>query len=170
MNGKVDLGDGSGQCGACHGTGDSPWPATAAHRAHENPALTEPLACSNCHVVPATIIDPAHLDGTVHVAFTGLATARGALPIWSGGQCSNVACHGADLADPAASPVWNDVSGAPARCGACHGIPPSDHTASASCDRSDCHGTEVMLDANGAPHISANGRAMHIDGMIESAR
>ena len=26
LNGKVDLGDGSGQCGACHGTADSPWP------------------------------------------------------------------------------------------------------------------------------------------------
>jgi predicted CxxxxCH...CXXCH cytochrome family protein len=170
MNGKVDLGDGSGQCGACHGTGASPWPATGAHRAHEDPALTAPLACSNCHVVPVAILDPVHLDGTVHVAFSGLATARGALPVWSGGRCTNVACHGANLADPVVAPAWSDASGAAARCGACHGVPPSQHTPSASCDRSDCHGSEITLDATGAPHISAGGAAVHIDGVIESAR
>ncbi len=170
LNGKVDLGDGSGKCGACHGAGDSAWPDTAAHHAHESPTLTQPLACSSCHVVPATILDPVHLDGTVHVLFSGLATARGAVPVWNGSQCTNVACHGANLADPAAMPTWNDPSGAGSKCGACHGIPPSEHTTSASCDRSDCHGAEVMLDSNGGPHISASGRALHIDGMIESAR
>ena len=170
MNGKVDLGDGSGQCGACHGRGDSPWPTTAAHPAHESPTLTAPLACSSCHVVPAAVLDPVHLDGTVHVVFSGLAAARGAAPVWSGGRCTNVACHGANLADPVVSPAWDDTSGAPARCGACHGVPPSEHTPSASCDRSDCHGSEVTLDATGAPHISVGGAVMHVDGVIESAR
>jgi predicted CxxxxCH...CXXCH cytochrome family protein len=170
LNGKVDLGDGSGLCGACHGTGANPWPSTAAHPAHENPTLTVPLACSNCHVVPPAILDPVHLDGTVHVAFSGLATARGANPVWNGTECTNVACHGANLADPAAVPAWNDPSGAPANCGACHGIPPSQHTTSTACNRSDCHGSEVTIDATGAPHISASGEVLHIDGIIESAR
>lgn len=57
-----------------------------------------------------------------------------------------------------------------ARCGACHGIPPSQHTTSTSCDRSDCHGNEVTLLANGTPLISASGDALHIDGVVESAR
>jgi predicted CxxxxCH...CXXCH cytochrome family protein len=170
LNGKVDLGNGSGLCGACHGTGDSPWPGTAAHPAHQSPTLTEPLACSSCHVVPATILDPVHLDGTVHVTFSGLAVARGAAPVWSGTECTNVACHGANLADPAAVPAWNDPSGAQSQCGACHGIPPTDHTTSTDCSRSDCHGSEVTLDASGAPLISASGLALHIDGVIESAR
>ncbi len=170
MNGKVDLGDGSGQCGACHGTGESPWPSTAAHAAHQSPTLTVPLACSNCHVVPAAILDPGHLDGTVTVAFSGLATARGATPTWDGNHCTNVACHGTNLADPAAVPAWTDSSGAQSKCGACHGVPPSQHTPSTSCDRSDCHGSEVMLDAHGEPLISASGRALHVDGIIESAR
>jgi predicted CxxxxCH...CXXCH cytochrome family protein len=170
LNGKVDLGDGSGKCGACHGTGDDPWPVTAAHPAHESSALTAPLACSNCHVVPATILDPVHLDGTVHVVFSDLATARGATPVWNGDTCTNVACHGANLADPAAEPAWNDTSGGQSQCGACHGIPPSQHTASTSCDRSDCHGSEIALDGSGVPHISATGQALHIDGVIESAR
>ena len=170
MNGKVDLGDGSGKCGACHGTGDSPWPSTAAHPAHESPTLTVSLACSSCHVVPAAILDPGHLDGTVTVAFSGLANARGAAPSWDGSRCTNVACHGANLADPAAVPAWTDRSGAQSKCGACHGIPPTEHTPSTSCNRSDCHGSEVMLDGNGDPLISASGKALHVDGIIESAR
>jgi predicted CxxxxCH...CXXCH cytochrome family protein len=170
LNGTIDLGDGSGRCGACHGTADSPWPLSAGHPAHEAPTLTAALACSSCHVVPTEILDPVHLDGTVHVVFSGLATARGAAPTWNGSTCTNVACHGANLADPAAVPVWIDASGAQARCGACHGIPPSEHTTSASCDRSDCHGSEVAIEASGAPLVTASGKTLHIDGVIESAR
>jgi predicted CxxxxCH...CXXCH cytochrome family protein len=170
MNGKVDLGDGSGACGACHGSGDSPWPSTAAHPSHQNPSLTVPLACTSCHVVPAQIIDPVHLDGTVHVTFAGLATARGATPYWDGTRCTNVACHGAGLADPAAMPAWSDTSGAEARCGACHPIPPSQHTPSVSCDRGDCHGAEIQRDPSGVPFVSAAGKALHIDGIIEVGR
>lgn len=170
LNGKVDLGNGSGLCGACHGSGNSAWPRTAAHAAHQSPTLTVPVACANCHVVPSSILDPAHLDGTVHVTFSELATARSSVPVWDGASCVNVACHGANLADPAPVPTWDDASGTQSKCGACHGIPPSQHTASTSCDRSDCHGSEVTLDANGVPHISASGQMLHVDGVIESAR
>jgi predicted CxxxxCH...CXXCH cytochrome family protein len=170
MNGQVDLGDGSGTCGACHGVGDSPRPSTGAHHAHESPTLTQPVACATCHLVPTDVLDPVHLDGTVHVVFGGLATARAAAPTWDGTRCTDVACHGANLADPAASPAWSDPSGAQAACGACHGIPPLQHTAAMSCDRSDCHGTEVTIDSTGAPHIAASGKMLHIDGIIESAR
>ena len=124
MNGAVVLGDGSGLCGACHGTGASPWPTTAAHPGHQNPTITLPIACASCHPVPSSITDPTHLDGIVQVTFTGLALARGASPVWNGTSCTNVACHGANLADPAGVPVWTDPSGDAAECGACHGIPP----------------------------------------------
>jgi predicted CxxxxCH...CXXCH cytochrome family protein len=170
LNGKVDLGNGSGLCGACHGSGSSPWPSTGAHAAHQSPTLTVPLDCANCHVVPSTILDPVHLDGTAHVTFSELATARGSLPTWDGAKCANVACHGANLADPASVPLWNDTSGAQANCGACHGIPPSQHTASIECDRADCHGSEVSLDASGAPSITPSGLGLHVDGIVESAR
>jgi hypothetical protein len=66
--------------------------------------------------------------------------------------------------------MWTDASGAQAKCGACHGVPPSQHTPSTSCNRSDCHGSEVTLDANGEPHIAASGKGLHIDGIVESAR
>jgi predicted CxxxxCH...CXXCH cytochrome family protein len=167
LNGKVDLGNGNGTCGACHGTGDSPWPATAAHPSHESPTVTVPLACSSCHPVPTTVTDPVHLDGTVHVTFTGLATARGSNAAWDGARCTNVACHGANLADPPAAPVWNDSSGAQSKCGACHGVPPTQHTASTSCERSDCHGSEVGESAQGIPYITPAGKTLHVDGVIE---
>lgn len=170
LNGKVDLGNGSGQCGACHGTGDSPWPASGAHTAHAQSALSAPVACASCHTVPATILDPVHLDGTVHITFSGLALARGAQPTWDGARCADVACHGANLPDPAATPAWNDASGAASRCGACHGIPPTEHTPSTDCSRGDCHGSEISNAVVGAPAITASGLALHIDGIIESAR
>jgi hypothetical protein len=170
LNGKVDLGNGSGLCGACHGTGDSPWPTTAAHPAHQNPTLTVPLACTNCHVVPTTILDPVHLDGTVHVTFSGLATARAAAPVWNGTYARTSPVTERTSRTPRPFPRGNDTSGAQAKCGACHGIPPSEHTTSTDCNRSDCHGSEVTLDAYGAPLISASGKTLHIDGIIESAR
>ena len=170
LNGKVDLGDGSGQCGACHGSGQSPWPSTGAHPAHQNPTLTAPLECANCHIVPSAVIDPVHLDGTVHVTFSELAVARGSSPSWDGTSCAGVACHGAHLADPAATPTWNDTTGAPAACGACHGIPPTNHTPSTDCNRADCHGSEVAIGADGHPSIAPAGKALHVDGNIDSAR
>jgi predicted CxxxxCH...CXXCH cytochrome family protein len=168
MNGKVDLGDGSGKCGACHGSGDSPWPSTAAHLAHEAPSFSAPLACANCHPVPSTVLDSTHLDGVVHVAFSGLAVARGAAPIWSGGACASVACHGAGLVDPpTVVPIWADVSGAAKQCGTCHPIPPTQHTPSTSCDRSDCHGGEVTENAQGVSFIGPSGKALHDNGIID---
>jgi predicted CxxxxCH...CXXCH cytochrome family protein len=166
MNGVVDLGNGSGLCGACHGTGASPWPSTAAHPAHETPTIALPVACASCHPVPTSITDPMHLDGVVHVTFTGLAVARGASPAWNGTSCTSVACHGANLADPAGVPVWTDTSGSASKCGACHGIPPSDHTASTSCNVSVCHGSEVALSAEGLPSITTSGETLHINGVI----
>ena len=166
MTGSVVLGNGSGLCGACHGTGASPWPTTAAHPGHENPTISAGVACASCHPVPASITSPGHLDGIVHVTFTGLALSRGAMPVWNGTSCSAVACHGANLADPAAVPVWADTSGSAAQCGACHGIPPSQHTASTSCSQSDCHSGEVSLNAAGVPSITASGKALHVNGVV----
>jgi predicted CxxxxCH...CXXCH cytochrome family protein len=107
----------------------------------------------------------------VNVQFAGLAIARGATPTWNGSACNGVACHGANLADtPAVVPVWTDGSGAAAVCGACHGIPPSQHTPSTDCSRSDCHGSEIAETALGVPSIAPAGLALHIDGIIEFNR
>jgi hypothetical protein len=126
LDGRAELGNGNGTCGACHGTGSDPWPNTFAHAGHENPTITTPVACSDCHPVPETVLSPGHLDGVVNIEFSGRATERGAQPVWNGFSCLNTACHGANLTDPpAVVPVWTDPSGAAAACGACHGIPPT---------------------------------------------
>jgi predicted CxxxxCH...CXXCH cytochrome family protein len=171
MNGRVDLGDGSGQCGACHGSGSSPWPSSAAHPAHQNPTLTVATACASCHPVPSTLVDPVHLDGVVHVSFGGLALARNSSPVWDGSTCTSVACHGANLPNPpAVVPSWKDTTRAASKCGACHGVPPLQHTPSTECSRSDCHGSEVDIGAGAMFSITPSGKSLHIDGIIESAR
>jgi predicted CxxxxCH...CXXCH cytochrome family protein len=170
LDGRIELGNGSGKCGACHGDGDSPWPATDAHAAHRDPSIAAPIACQDCHPVPSSILSPGHFQqGYVRFAFSGRATARGATPTWNGTSCENVACHGANLpSPPSVVPRWADKSGAAAACGACHAIPPStNHTPSTECSRSDCHGTEVSNNAEGVPSITVSGRALHIDGVIE---
>jgi predicted CxxxxCH...CXXCH cytochrome family protein len=171
MNGRVDLGHGGSGCGACHGAGDDPWPTTGAHRAHASPSIASPVACAECHVVPAAVGAPGHLDGIVGVTFAGPAsTARRATPSWDGQRCSTVACHGAKLVDaPSVIPAWRDGTGVASACGACHGIPPTQHTPSTSCGRSTCHGTEVTRDATGALSITPGGTSVHIDGTIDHA-
>ncbi len=168
LDGRVELGIGSGQCGACHGHGDNPWPRTAAHAAHESPAISLPVACASCHPGPRSIANPPHLDGVVQVEFSGLALARGAQPAWKGATCDSVACHGARLVDPPALvPVWTDTSGAASKCGSCHGIPPSQHTPSRSCGQASCHAGEVVVDAFGVPSITPSGKALHMNGVID---
>jgi predicted CxxxxCH...CXXCH cytochrome family protein len=152
-------------CDTCHDDGKS-----AAHPAHRSPTISEPIGCGTCHIVPTNVLDPSHLDQPVNVTFSGLAVARGAQPAWDGTSCLDVACHGANLADPAAAPRWDDTSGASSKCGACHGIPPSGHTPSIDCNRSDCHGSEVSLDVDGVPSITQSGLKLHVDGIVESAR
>jgi predicted CxxxxCH...CXXCH cytochrome family protein len=175
INGLTDLGDGSARCGACHGEGDSPWPTTGAHAAHQNPKLAAPIACGSCHVVPAEVIASGHLDGQVTVAFSGAALARGSRPVWDGTSCSSVACHGAKLADAPGAPrpttvAWNDASGSASACGACHGIPPEQqHTSSASCERSTCHGAVVTRSTTGIPSIDPTRRSFHVNGVIDLA-
>lgn len=172
MNGRVDLGNGNGTCGACHGSGGDPWPSTAAHLAHKTPTLTGPVDCSNCHTVPAMDMSPGHLDGIVQIAFAGRAVDRGARPTWNGQSCNSVACHGALLNEaPAVVPGWTNTSGNAKACGACHGVPPTQHTPSTSCGRSNCHGAEVARAAGtGVPQITASGRSTHINGIIDFAQ
>jgi predicted CxxxxCH...CXXCH cytochrome family protein len=165
-NGTIDVGDGSGKCGACHGRGDDPWPTSKVHQAHASPGLTSPIACASCHPVPEAIAAPGHMDGVVQITFTGRALARGAAPRWNGATCAEVACHGANLPDPPATPAWSDVSGREAACNACHGAPPTQHTTSTSCARASCHGSEV----GPGPTILPAGRATHIDGVAASDR
>jgi predicted CxxxxCH...CXXCH cytochrome family protein len=170
LNGKVDLGDGSGTCAACHGRDSGGWPATGAHASHRAPTIASPVDCASCHPTYDSPAAPGHLDGVAHVVFGPRALDRGAMPAWDGQSCAGVACHGAGLQGaPLVVPSWQDTTGAASQCGACHGIPPLQHTPSTDCGRSDCHTGEIKR-AGGLLSVSPEGRARHIDGLIEVNR
>jgi predicted CxxxxCH...CXXCH cytochrome family protein len=170
VNGAVDLGDGSGGCGACHGSAESAAPADSGHALHLASPLTTPLVCADCHPTPATPIAPGHLDGQVDIAFGARASARGQQPVWSTSEqrCTNVACHGAALPGHTLSPLWTDRPSSPSqRCETCHASPPPPpHVARSSCGGSLCHQDEVGL-LGSALRISEAGRQLHIDGRIQ---
>lgn len=162
-NGKVDLGDGSGRCGACHGEGDDPWPKTGAHASHRAPPDAAPVACEACHDVPK-----AYGPGTGHprggpakVAFSGLARARGASPTYEGTTCKSVYCHGAGVTGTAPTARdWYDTSGAARRCDGCHASPPgAPHTGATSCWS--CHPSVIDPGPKG-PVVAVPSR--HVDG------
>lgn len=102
------------QCGTCHGILGGPRPASGAHAAHTT-------LCSECHAVPAKIRSGGHINGSVEVVFSGLASLKGAAPAWdaSARTCSGTYCH------VAGSPSWDDPVAA--ACDSCHGDPPASH-------------------------------------------
>jgi len=138
-NGRVDLGDGSGRCGACHGRDDDPWPTTGAHAAHARPSGSRPVACETCHEVPMG----THPKGEpVRVRLSGLAVRGGRRASYDPATktCAGTYCHeGVGASDPA--PRW-DGRGA---CGSCHGAPPPPPHATRS-DCAACHGGSEHLD------------------------
>ena len=163
-NGEVDLGDGSGRCGACHGSGDSPWPSTGAHAAHASPTGAAPVACETCHVVPGP--NDAHplRGGAVTARLAGLATKGGRRATYDPATqtCASTYCHeGAGGAVKA--PRWTDP--VPVRaCGSCHATPPpAPHPQLASCAAASCHAGITTDELT----ISAAGRAVHVNGSID---
>jgi predicted CxxxxCH...CXXCH cytochrome family protein len=164
VNGNVDLGDGSGRCGACHGSGDSPWPSTGAHAAHASPAGAAAVACETCHSVPGP--NDAHplRAGAAVVRLAGLATKGGRPATYDPATktCAATYCHeGAGAGSKA--PRWTDGASARA-CGSCHATPPPPpHAQDTSCGASTCH--EGVTTS--ALALSAAGRAVHVNGIID---
>ena len=155
-------------------TGASP-SAVGAHLGHMNPtaasALMPPMACSECHVVPADF-DHANNPPAQRVAFGVLARTGGAAPTYVAGTlgCAATYCHGnfnyAGVAGTNATPLWSDT--APLTCTSCHGMPPTGHVAvaapitAASCAA--CHPDAV--NPNGSINLVAKG---HLNGKPDTS-
>jgi predicted CxxxxCH...CXXCH cytochrome family protein len=109
IDGVVSLGDESGSCNACH----SVTPTSGAHIGHLTAplGLRKPLACQDCHQLPAGPNDPAH-------PVTAVASG-----------CNK--CHGAT------PPSFTDPPSA-AFCGTCHGVPPADAAHAGNFTLNDC--------------------------------
>ena len=121
-----------------------------AHQAHVNvPMISNPLACSECHVVPSST---AHSDGVVDVTFGARSRTGGASPIWNGASCSASYCHGATLGGGTnTAPSWTGGA-SQATCGSCHGLPPpAPHSQSTNCGG--CHAGYTATTVNPATHV-----------------
>ena len=184
LDGKLDVG---GDCNGCHretpvfanlaGSTLTTDPIVGAHQAHLTgmSKLRGPIACEECHRVPAQVTSPGHLDtllpAEVFPAGAGmLAHAGGAQPAWdrAGATCTNTYCHGSTLSGDVSAgllraPVWN--AGDQAYCGACHGLPPSTHAPGLTIN--DCATCHPSVDAFGNPLFDLAGASRHLDGVID---
>ncbi len=146
-------------------------PAVGAHQSHVTAsAIRGPLACTECHVVPATAIHV--LNRTLDLPFGDLATRNNTLtPSWSPATltCASTYCHGATLAGGTLKdPVWSATDHLAAGCGACHGFPPptSSHAGVAS-QSTACHSCHPdTVDGAGAIDLA---KGKHIDGTVDGS-
>lgn len=171
IDGTVQVGR-TTDCAGCHGTAASPAPPTdlagnafttaigvGAHQAHlqASSRISAPIACATCHVVPAAVDSPGHIDspGPAEVV-ASLGWDR------TTQTCATASCHGP------ARPRWTEAG--QVSCGSCHGIPPvspggAPHTpdmALTTC--ATCHPGTV--DAFG--NIIATGQSSeHINGVVD---
>ena len=187
VDGTIDVGAMS--CTSCHGTSGRtsvagadlnqavapPVVASATgvagvHLAHVNqgataPALSNAMACVNCHVMPSS---NAHSDGTIGVTYANLAVAQGAVPTAYNGAahtCSNTYCHGNFPGGNQSATALSWSTAGKLGCTACHGNPPalsaaSHHPANANC--ATCHGA-----GNTASTVVA---ATHVNGTVTLSR
>ncbi len=176
IDGKVEV---SQTCHSCHGTPESvapprdlagntdpSAPGVGAHQKHlAGGAKSRPIACGECHVVPAKVGDSGHLDDTegAEVTFSGVARTEKHEPSFDAKtlRCADSWCHSPQPdGKPAASPRWTGEDGDPT-CTTCHGQPPSaPHVQMSNC--SFCH-----LDVAGDAKDSIKNRALHVDGKVE---
>ncbi len=171
-------------CTLCHGEGDDPAPPRAlngatttddrgvgAHRIHlSDSAITLPMACSSCHLVPIGTYDDGHLDMEesvrAEVIFSGGAVLNGAKPTYDAENltCAGTWCHGgaANYGGDFTTPIWNVVDGSQRACNACHGAPPpKPHPPGQACEQ--CHASVA------GPGGTIIERALHIDGKVQVA-
>jgi predicted CxxxxCH...CXXCH cytochrome family protein len=168
------------ECTACHGSRDRDAgevaraappgdlegrsevsaPGVGAHQIHLTASPTHAaVACESCHVVPASVTDPGHLDTPppADVVFGAAARAGGHdSPNYDPTRrtCSNVYCHGE------ASPQWTAPLTSDQACGTCHTLPPPPpHPDFDRC--SVCHSAVVGEDNRTiiSPALHVNGRA-----------
>ncbi len=126
--------------------------------------LSNPVACTECHVVPTDVLSPGHIDGPpAEVTFGTLAKTGGANPSFdrASATCGSVYCHGNFSGGKTTNkPVWTGAN--QAACGSCHTNRPLSgqhwhYPFRANCD--DCH-----------PGVNSNGSAItdkskHVNGI-----
>lgn len=151
--------------------------AVGAHQTHLRALsnLSSPVACSECHKVPATVTEVGHIDSNLPAELTWgtIATKGGASPQYSGGQCSTTYCHGGAMPKGTTeganrAPSWTDtnyLTGDPVHdCAQCHGYPPATlavHNGAVPSSCIICH-DHVNSSGTGFTNLSK-----HINGVVD---
>lgn len=175
VDGKVTLRGAT--CESCHaGPASAPFfdlkgANVGAHDAHR----AKGVGCSECHLMPATLLAKGHLDSAppaevFPLDLGGLAWRQAAAPVFNAGNgtCTGVYCHGGgqfghvDLSPGLKrAPAWTGGA-AEAGCGTCHGVPPQDgtigHNPALGLGCSACHGGSFTADGGFT--------TKHLDGKI----
>lgn len=118
--------------------------------------------CADCHVVPATVNAPGHLDpAPAELVWSALSSVGGVTPSWDGGACLTY-CHGPTLPGGRLTrPAWTTYDSAQSYCGDCHGVPPpAPHPQNVGRDCSRCHPIA-------APGLGFTEPQRHIDGVLD---
>jgi predicted CxxxxCH...CXXCH cytochrome family protein len=167
IDGVIQVGRTTG-CDGCHGSAASPAPPTdlagntlttaigvGAHQAHlqASARISAPIPCATCHVVPATVDAPGHLDASPAEVSANLGWDRGSQ------TCTTAYCHGPGR------PVWtlrNQIA-----CGTCHAIPPATPSHNPAMTLTSCAGCHPgTVDAFGNILVT-NGTSEHINGIVD---
>ena len=159
-----------------HGSSDTRQAGVGAHQAHLMPgasAISDPIACAECHVVPTSLAHVGPAPTTPATLDWGpLASANGATPAYdsTAATCANY-CHGQTLVDGGGrliQPTWTKVDRTQAACGTCHGSPPTDGSHSLHADQgslgiacSVCHPTGYAINSVGPDAVPA-----HVNGVV----
>jgi predicted CxxxxCH...CXXCH cytochrome family protein len=177
-------------CDGCHGGAPNPGFGSdrGAHAIHLSAnEFTAAASCSACHVVPAMLQSPGHIDHDLPatVTFSGApATSNGKdMPAWSEDPktCANVGCHGANFPGSTVGlPPWSaSASAGDIHCGSCHAIPPAtlraggNHPSTGAESCGDCHTTPAgqpiadIVTGASTKKITQAGLPYHIDGCVE---
>lgn len=133
-----------------------------AHQKHLDPASTwhRPVACADCHAVPADVGSPGHMDDADRKAELSFGAIAGAGAMWNGTTCT-AGCHGdGSTGGSATQPMWTRVDGTQSTCGSCHGVPPpAPHPSDTNC--ASCHPT--MEEGS----MTFRDAASHINGVVD---
>jgi predicted CxxxxCH...CXXCH cytochrome family protein len=160
-------------CTTCHGSVNAAPPkdlkdnvspkvrGVGAHQKHVlGGSLGAPVACNECHTVPATLYAAGHLDATANaeVRFDSVSSNYRSNAVYTASNvsCTNTYCHGNMPGGNVNTTItWTDTSATAVACGTCHGdvtkttlkekaFPKSGHTfAAVTTDCSTCHGDVV---------------------------
>jgi predicted CxxxxCH...CXXCH cytochrome family protein len=146
--------------------------AAGAHQKHVNPgvanAVRAPIACAECHVVPATAIHTLNL--VLDIPFGALSHSQGASPTWAPATltCGTNYCHGSfsyrSVRGTNSSLPW---TGTLTGCTTCHAMPPAGHGYGGTSDPASCaacHPDTVL--PSGAIDLA---KGKHINGLADAS-